>query len=135
MTRMAGATMRPRSASLMVLLSALVAVGSWILPTAARADAPGRCYPPPCSLAPPGAVAEGITVGSQPVVLVAPSETRPAGESPVPDVVIGLAAVVTSLSVIALRRRTLMARRTAPEPEPAAPRPSQVRRGQRVFLG
>lgn len=117
----------------MVVVSTLMVVGSWIVPTAASADGPGRCYPPPCALAPPGAVAQAATLGSGPVVLEGSSGAASTHRSPIPDVALGLTAVIGSLTVVGLRRRMHIARRTAPEPTPRRPRP--VARGERVSLG
>ena len=84
----------------------------------ASAQALGRCYPPPCAVE-GGAPAD--LSGPAPVVGVdALSEERSAA----PLVLAGLAAVMGSLTVVGLRRRTHIARRDTPALAPTPPRPA-----------
>jgi hypothetical protein len=132
-------TMR-RGSAFRFLLVALLPVASCVLASPARADGPGRCYPPPCAvgLTQNAAVAQGLSAG--PVVVPGSTEAAAGRGSPVPDVTIGLIAVVGSLSVVGLRRRRNIGRRGKQEPEPSRLRPALVRKGrergsERVAVG
>ena len=70
-------TMR-RGSAFRFLLVALLPVASCVLASPARADGPGRCYPPPCAvgLTQNAAVTQGLNAGR---VVVAGSTEAAAG--------------------------------------------------------
>jgi hypothetical protein len=110
---------------------ALLPLAPFVLASPAHAAGPGRCYPPPCAL---GAtetapVAEAATLGGGPVVVTGSPEAGPSHGSPLPDVLIGLTAVVGSLTVVGLRRRRNIVRRATAQTERGRPRPAPVRKG------
>jgi hypothetical protein len=85
-------------------------------------------------------VAQAATLDAGPIVVAGSPEAAATSGSPVPDVTIGLTAVVGSLTVVGLRRRRNIVRRGKPEPEPSRPRPALVRKGrergsERVAVG
>ena len=88
--------------------------------SAASAEAAGRCYPPPCAVE-GGAPADPS--GPTPVV---GARALSAERSAAPLVLVGLAAVMGSLTVVGLRRRTHILRRSPPV---LAPRPSRPASG------
>ena len=121
-----------RGSAFRFLLVVLLPVASCLLASPARADGPGRCYPPPCAvgLTQTAAQAQAATLDAAPVVLVGSPETSAGAGSPVPDVTIGLTAVAGSLTVVGLRRRRNIARRARADAEPSRPRPALVREGR-----
>ena len=89
---------------------------------AAAAQAVGRCYPPPCAVE--------ASAWPDPSALSATSGPTPAGtgatgttgdRSPVPVVATGLVAVLGSLTVVGLRRRSHILRRSSTSVHTAAP--------------
>ncbi|HTJ73930.1 MAG TPA: hypothetical protein VL337_01060 [Acidimicrobiales bacterium] len=110
---------------------ALLPVAPFVLASPAHAAGPGRCYPPPCALGATESapVAEAATLGGGPVVVTGSPEAAASHGSPVPDVLIGLSAVVGSLTVVGLRRRQHLARRATAQAERGRARPAPVRQG------
>lgn len=93
----------------------------------ASAQALGRCYPPPC------AVEAGVPADFSGADLSGPAQVvgaRALGEeqSAAPLVLAGLVAVMVSLTVVGMRRRTHIVRRgkpaLAPTPAPPGPGPA-----------
>ena len=110
----------------------LLPMAPFVLASPAHADGPGRCYPPPCAVELPqkAAVAQTATLGGGSVVVAGSAEAAGSNGSPVPDVVVGLTAVVGSLTAVGLRRRRNIDRRVNPRAEPSRRRPAAVRNGR-----